>query len=76
MITVSDGGDLGENFATRAMTNLAERGSLGENRILKDQLKGRLMLSDGGLFAPTPVVAIAPKMYRNASSTAMLAVDN
>jgi hypothetical protein len=30
------------------MTNLAERGSLGENRILKEQLKGRLMLSDGG----------------------------
>ncbi len=35
------------------MTNLAERGSLGENRILKDQLKGRLMLSDGGqIFVP------------------------
>jgi hypothetical protein len=48
MITVSDGCDLGENLATQAMTNLAEIGSPGENRILKDQLKGRLMLSDGG----------------------------
>jgi hypothetical protein len=45
IITVSDGCDLGENLARQAMTNLAERGSLGENRILKDQLKGRLMLS-------------------------------
>jgi hypothetical protein len=35
------------------MTNLAERGPLGENRILKDQLKGRLILSDGGqIFVP------------------------
>jgi uncharacterized ParB-like nuclease family protein len=53
MISASDGCDLGENLATQAMTNLAERGSLGENRILKDQLKGRLMLSDGGqIFVP------------------------
>jgi hypothetical protein len=45
MITVSDGCDLGENLATQAMTNLAERGLLGENRIL--------MLSDGGqMFVP------------------------
>jgi hypothetical protein len=29
MITVSDGCDLGENLAIQAMTNLAERGSLG-----------------------------------------------
>jgi len=29
-----------------------------------------------GLVAPIPVVAIAQKMYRNASGAAMLAVDN
>jgi hypothetical protein len=29
-----------------------------------------------GLFATIPVVAIAQKMYRNASRAAMLAVDN
>jgi hypothetical protein len=53
MITVSDGCDLGESLAAQAITNLAERGSLGENRILKDQLKGRLMVSDGGqIFVP------------------------
>jgi hypothetical protein len=32
MITASDGCDLGENLATQAMTNLAERGSFGENQ--------------------------------------------
>jgi hypothetical protein len=54
MITVSDGYDLGENLAIQAMTNFAERSSLGENRILKGQLKGRLMLSDGGqILVPT-----------------------
>jgi hypothetical protein len=59
MITASDGCDLGENLATQAMTNLAERGSFGENRILKDQLKGRLVLSDGGqIFVPGQQVLV------------------
>jgi hypothetical protein len=61
VITVSDGCDLGENLANQAMTNLAKRGSLGENRTLKDQLKGRLMLSDGGLiFVPAQQWSTVP----------------
>jgi hypothetical protein len=102
-MTVSDGCDLGENLATRAMTNLAERGSLGENRILNDQQKVKgtvdqelLARNDiwppsesicrpvgedacpthNGLFAPIPCGGDRPKIYPNASGTAMLAVDN
>jgi hypothetical protein len=42
-------------------TNLAECGSLGENRIVKDQLKGRLMLSNGGqIFVPGQQLLIQP----------------
>jgi hypothetical protein len=96
--------DLGENLATQAMTNLAERGSLGVREhksafqvVFQDAVFGGQIFVPGqqllvhrpcdvgqdagpmhnGLVAPIPVVAISPqKMYRTASCTAMLAVNN